>query len=281
MTDLPDALRASGFAHRLRVAVEAAEGAGAALRRIRAATHAATEVGDQLKTGVDRAAEGWVLGYLQGSFAHDAILSEEAFESAGAAWSAPDAYWTVDALDGTRSFVDGFDGFCVQLAWVERGVVRLGVVHEPVHDRTYVAVAGAGAYRIDPGVAPRRLLIAASPDWPESPVFVDSTRPADPVGELFRRHDGAFLELGSIGLKLCRVTEGSAHVFAKRLRFKLWDVAPAQAILTEAGGTVGLWDGTMIPYDTARVHFQDILAAPRGLFELVARELSKAAPTRL
>lgn len=277
MTDLPESLRASPVADRLRVAIEAAEGAGAALRRIRRAKHAAAEVGDQMKTGVDRAAEGWVLGYLQGSFAADAVLSEEAFEAAGKEWHAPDAYWTVDALDGTRSFVDGFDGFCVQLAWIENGVVRVGVVHEPVLDRSYVAIAGAGSYLIGPGDAPQRLAIAATPDWPPSPIFVDSTRPGGPVGELYRRHGAIFLELGSIGLKLCRVADGSAQLFAKRLRFKLWDVAPAEVIATEAGASVGLWNGSRIPYDSRRVHFNDVLAAPRGFFDVVARELTGAA----
>jgi 3'(2'), 5'-bisphosphate nucleotidase len=277
VTDLPEALRASPMAQRLRVAIEAAEGAGAALRRIRRAKHAAAEVGDQLKTGVDRAAEGWVLGYLQGSFASDAILSEEAFEAAGKEWHAPDAYWTVDALDGTRSFVDGFDGFCVQLAWVERGIVRVGVVHEPVRDHSYVAITGAGSYLIRPDAAPRRLGVTATLEWPSSPVFVDSTRPAGAVGELYRRHSATFLELGSIGLKLCRVADGSAHVFAKRLRFKLWDVAPAEVIAKEAGAVVGLWNGSSIPYDSARVRFKDVLAAPQGLFDVVARDLTAAA----
>jgi 3'(2'), 5'-bisphosphate nucleotidase len=274
MKGLPAAIEGSGFAHRARAAVEAAEAAGAALRRVRSASHAAKEVGDQLKSAVDLAAEGWVVGYLRGGFEADAILSEEAFDAAGVEWSAPEAFWTVDALDGTRSFIDGFDGFCVQLAWVEGGVVRVGVVHEPVLDRTYVAVDGAGAYRLDPATPPRKLALKSCVSWPPHPVFVDSTCPADPVGALIRRHDGSFLELGSIGLKLCRVADGSAHAFAKRLRFKVWDVAPAQVILTEAGGAVGLWDGTPIPYDTARVRFQDVLAAPRGLFELIAHDLT-------
>lgn len=277
MSVLPAAIERSPFAERTRVAIEAAEAAGAALRRVRSATHSAKEVGDQLKTGVDRAAEGWVLGYLQGSFAQDAVLSEEAFEAAGVEWSAPKAFWTVDALDGTRSFVDGFAGFCVQLAWIEDGRVRIGIVHEPVHDRTYVGVDGAGAYRFESGAPPVTLSLEPRASWPVPAVFVDSTRPADPVGAIFRRHAGEFLELGSIGLKLCRVADGSAHVFAKRLRFKLWDVAPAQVILDEAGGEVGLWDGSPIPYDTARVRFQDVLAAPRGLFELVAAELSSSS----
>ena len=77
----------------------------------------------------------------------DAILAEEAFEQKKAAWTAPASFWTVDALDGTASFVDGFEGFCIQAAYIVDGAPVLGVIHEPVRQMTYWAIRGAGAYR--------------------------------------------------------------------------------------------------------------------------------------
>src|SRR5689334_7013531 len=118
------------FTERLAVARQAAEGAGAALMRLPRGVRA-EEKGDQLKTAADQAAEGWVLSFLKACYPNDPILAEEDFESSGAEWNAPASYWTVDALDGTRSFAEGFDGFCVQIAYVANGSVRVGVVHEP------------------------------------------------------------------------------------------------------------------------------------------------------
>lgn len=275
MSELPDDLSRSAYGQHAAVGLAAAAGAGAALMRVRHISHArgAREVGDQLKTGVDNAAEGWVLGFLRGFFPGDEILSEEDFESSGKDWDAPDAFWTVDALDGTRSYVDGFDGFCVQLAFVRDAKVRFGVVYEPVLDRAYVAIDGCGAYRIDANGS-QRLKVVSSDAWPEVPTFVDSTEPGGRVGEVYKRRNGRFLELGSIGLKLCRVADASADVFAKKLRFKLWDVAPAQVILSEAGARVGLWDGRPIAYDTSTVRFENILAAPTDLFDRVVRDLT-------
>jgi 3'(2'), 5'-bisphosphate nucleotidase len=276
MTAIPSAIAASTWSERVSVARTAAECAGAGLMALRGRALGARTAGDQLKTAADAAAEGWVLGYLESFFPEDPVLSEERFEREGVEWAAPNAYWTVDALDGTRSFAEGFDGFCTQIAWVEAGVVRVGVVHVPVERVTYLAAEGCGAYRIDPDGRCRRLGVEGSGTWPEEPVFVDSTPPGGPVGTLFARHGGRLLECGSIGLKACRVADGAADVFAKELRFKLWDVAPADRILQEAGGRLGLWTGDGLAYDGRQVVYRDLLAAGSELFRRVAEELSAA-----
>lgn len=270
MAELPAALAASPWAGRLRAALRAADSAAAALMRVRGAPLAAHEgEGGQLKTGVDQAAEGWVLGLLRAEFPDDAFLSEEAFEASDGGWTPPAAYWTVDALDGTRSFADGFDGFCVQMAYVVDGVPCLGVVHEPVADAAYLGIRGAGAFRYaGGGFHPLR------PAPPErgrrAPVFVDSTVPAGPAGAVFREMGGAFLECGSVGLKVCRVADGSADVFLKHFTFKLWDVAPGEVILAEAGGRLGVWSGEPVRYDTGQVRWTGVLAAPEPLFSRAA-----------
>ena len=274
MTANPPAIAASIWSERVAVARTAAECAGAGLLALRGRAIGARTDGDQLKTAADAAAEGWVLGYLESFFPDEPVLSEERFEREGVEWTAPPAYWTVDALDGTRSFADGFDGFCTQIAWVDAGVVRVGVVHVPVEGVTYLAAEGYGAYRIDADGRQRRLAIDGSGRWPDTPVFVDSTPPGGPVGTLFARHGADLLECGSIGLKACRVADGAADVFAKQLRFKLWDVAPADRILQEAGGQLGLWTGAGLAYDGRQVVYQDLLAAGSGLFHVVAEELS-------
>jgi 3'(2'), 5'-bisphosphate nucleotidase len=258
---------------RLEVMRAAAVSAGAALMRLPRGVKA-KEVGDQLKTAADAAVEAWVLAYLRAYFPDDRYLAEEDFEASAARtgnaeWDAPRAYWTVDALDGTRSFADGFDGFCVQIAWVEDGLVRAGVVYEPALDQLYFAERGQGAFR-SRGDETVRLSAHA---WRERPRFVDSTRPKEVAGRWFAQSGAEFVELGSIGLKICRVADGSADVFAKVLRFKLWDVAPGALILEEAGGRLGVWGGEAVPFDTKTVHYQNILATHASRFDDVVRGL--------
>src|SRR5688500_18062073 len=96
--ELPPALAACPCADRLAVAVQAVTSAGGALLSLRGQRVQAREVGSQLKTSADLAAEGWVLGLLRGSFPADRFLAEESHAEAG--WSpAPGPFWTVDALD--------------------------------------------------------------------------------------------------------------------------------------------------------------------------------------
>jgi 3'-phosphoadenosine 5'-phosphosulfate (PAPS) 3'-phosphatase len=227
----------------------------------------------QLKTDVDKRAEDMFLEVLVSAFPGEPVLSEEMFEEKNAAWSPPGAFWTVDALDGTRSYVEGYDGFCVQAAFIEGGEVRLGVIHEPVARTTYWALAGGNAYADGP--KGRTLLTARepAPGWPARPVFVDSTVPAGAVGKMVARHNMIMLEIGSIGLKMCRVAQGMADVYAKRLTFKLWDSAPGEPILRAAGAKLGLWSGTPVRYDTSQVYWDNILAASDSLFTLAAEEL--------
>jgi fructose-1,6-bisphosphatase/inositol monophosphatase family enzyme len=276
---LPPDLATAPWAARALAAVEAATSAGAALLTLRFRHIATRDVGDQLKTAVDLAAEGWVLGYLQGCFPDDAFLCEEAFSETGAdVWQAPDAFWAVDALDGTRSFVDGFPGFVVQAGWVEKGDVKAGVIVEPVANCCYVAIAGHGAWKRTANGPWERLSIGSVAGWPPLPRFVDSTAPVGRAGRLFQTRHGRFIESGSIGLKLCRVADGSADLFVKALRFRLWDVIPGALLITEAGGTVGLWAGDPIPMDGRTTEFTDLVAAPDGLFNEVVADLAALDP---
>ncbi len=264
------------FQPRLAAARDAVEALGPALLSLRRRkTYARYLSGDPYKTSVDSAAEAWVVEYLSSIYPADAFLAEEAFEQKHAVWTAPAAYWTVDALDGTASFVDGFDGFCIQVAYVVDGAPVLGVIHEPVRRRTYWAIRGAGAYRQGPRGNAEKLKLKPVRDWPPRPIFIDSTLPKGAVGQLFAARKGRFLECGSTGVKICRVAEGKAQVLAKPNRYKLWDIAPGHLILTEAGGRLALWDGSEVPYQTTEVHLPNMLAAPKGLFPLLAEELAR------
>ena len=275
MIALPTPVRESPWQARLEAAVHATVSAGAALQRLRSYGITGAEgAGGQLKTSADEAAEGWVLGYLRARFPGDVFLAEEEFERTDRAWTPPAAFWTVDALDGTRSFVDGFPGFCVQVAYVQDGAVVLGAIFEPASGACYLAVEGAGAYRWEPGGECVPLHVEAAP---ERPVFVDSTRPQGLPGAWFSLRGAQFLECGSIGLKICRVAEGSAHVFLKSLRYKLWDVAPGELILAEAGGRLGLWTGAPIDYQSGQVMFDGLLAAPAALFDALVDDLAGLA----
>ncbi|MEY4547275.1 MAG: 3(2),5-bisphosphate nucleotidase CysQ [Pseudomonadota bacterium] len=275
MVELPKALADSPCAQRLQAAVEAVASAGAALLSLRGAQVRALEVGSQLKTSVDQAAEGWVLGLLRGTFPDDRFLAEESFAETGSWIPGAEPFWTVDALDGTRSYVEGFPGFCVQVAFVQGGQPLFGAIAEPVAGRFYVAGAGLGAYELDTQGGARRLAPRRGTTWPAAPRFVDSTRPGGRVGQLFAERGGRFVECGSIGLKACRVVTDEADVYAKAFRFRLWDVAPAEVLLRETACGLRLWSGQAIDYSGRSIEFENLVAAPEPLLQPLLERLAR------
>jgi len=269
---LPDSIRASAWSDRAAVALSAVRGAGAALLQLRGSIQGREEGEGQLKTRADLAAEGWGLGFLRGHFADELMLAEEEFEAAKRPWAGAQRYWTIDALDGTRSFVEGYPGFCVQVAFIEDGQPRVGVIDEPAAGRTYVAAEGAGAWRLD-AVGWTRLAGSSGRALAPGLRFVDSTRPGDAIGKLYDRYQGAFVECGSVGLKIVRIAEDAGDIYAKRFRYKLWDVAPGEVLVRETGLVLGSWAGERIDYAGTRSHFETILVADAAIHASVCSQL--------
>jgi fructose-1,6-bisphosphatase/inositol monophosphatase family enzyme len=259
---------------RLEAAIQAVESVGSALLKLRGAGITGQESDrQQLKTPIDLAAEGWVAGFLHGLFPHDLILAEEACERSGSKSNPYESFWTIDALDGSRSFVEGFPGFCAQVAYVDKGHVSVGAVYEPVAGNSYWASAGEGAFMRASDGTVRQLTLQSGNVWPNRPRFVDSTPPKGAIGRMMQHLNGELIVCGSIGVKICRVAEGVADVFAKELSFAVWDAAPGGLILEEAGGLLGLWNGDRVSFDSPQIYYNNILATPAGLFEPAVREL--------
>lgn len=84
---------------------------------------------------------------------------------------------------------------------------------------------------------------------------------------MFERAAGTFVECGSVGLKICRVVENVADVYAKRFRYKLWDVAPGEVLAREVGARLGSWQGQRIDYAGTRTHFDSVLVASASLYD--------------
>ena len=72
------------------------------------------------------------------------VLSEESEAVPAAVRRAWRRYWLVDPLDGTKEFIKRNGEFTVNIAEVEDGAPRRGVVYVPVSDVVYAGEVGAG-----------------------------------------------------------------------------------------------------------------------------------------
>lgn len=165
--------------------------------------------------------------------------------------AAAGAFWLVDPLDGTREFIDRNGEFTTNVALVVDGRPLLGIVGLPVTGEVFLGIDGVGAFRVareretwrrvDIGVRPvgRTVRVLASRR-------VGGEATARFLARLEDRFEAVTLIQAGSALKLCRVAEGAADVYARPGPTCWWDTAAAQAVVEAAGGQVWRW-GTREP----------------------------------
>ncbi len=227
--------------------------AGAAILAVRRqAAEATTYKADASPvTEADRAAHRCLSRALAALTPGWPVVSEED-EASFVHRTGPGPYWLLDPLDGTKEFISGAADFTVNIALVERGRSRLGVVHAPALGQTYWGGPGLGAWREEAGQAQA---IAVAQPQPGMPCRVVASKShLDPRTEalIARLGEVSLLQAGS-SLKFCRVAEGLADIYPRLAPTCEWDTAAAQAVLEGAGGQVVDLNGQALRYGKAEV----------------------------
>ena len=193
-------------------------------------------------TEADCLAEAIILAGLADVAADVTVISEENAESHSI--EAPDRFFLVDPLDGTREFIraDGKGAFTVNIALVEHGVPVAGVIYAPAIDELYWGGRGQGAFLNDGQISTR------TPD-PRKIVALASRSHRDQQTKQWLA-DNNISETVSIGssLKFCLVARGQADIYPRFGPTMEWDTAAGHAILCAAGGKVEKPDGGEFTY---------------------------------
>ncbi len=157
-------------------------------------------------------------------------------------------YWLVDPLDGTKEFIKRRDEFTVNIALIEGAAPVLGVVYAPALQALYSAARGAGAWKRQAGQPSEpiragdyraggvKMVVSRSHAGPAIDNLIRAVKPADCV------------DVGS-SLKLCLVAEGRAHLYPRLGPTMEWDIAAAQCVVEEAGGSVTDLSGRPLRYN--------------------------------
>ncbi|HEU5160970.1 MAG TPA: inositol monophosphatase family protein [Streptosporangiaceae bacterium] len=162
----------------------------------------------------------------------DGFLGEETPPSAGGR-----RQWVVDPIDHTNNFVRGIPTFATLIALMADGVAEVGVVSAPALGRRWWARRGEGAFTDDG----RPLRVSTVADIAEAylsfgGVHVWQRRGLlDGIIDLSRR---ARFVVGSGGFSAhMQVAEGLLEASLDPWG-KIWDLAPIQVIVEEAGGAL-------------------------------------------
>jgi myo-inositol-1(or 4)-monophosphatase len=222
----------------LAIALSVTRGAAELARQMRAegVTGVTTKsTATDVVTAADRATERYVREELHRLRPHDAVLGEEAGQSAGAGT----VRWIVDPIDGTVNYLYGIPHYAVSLAAEVDGVVVAGVVRNAATGEEWTATLGGGAWRGDARLSGSEVtqlgqsLIATGFGYAAARRVHQARVVAAllPTVRDIRR-------LGAASLDLCYAAEGRVDGYYEK-GLNLWDHAAGGLIATEAGLRVG------------------------------------------
>ena len=198
-------------------------------------------------TDADKATEKCIREILETERPEDGILGEEF----GAEISDKKRYWVIDPIDGTKSFLRGLPVWSTLIALVEVNhengfdvhEVVVGLVSSPALSRTWFATKGGGAYTTFDSVnspnngQPRKISVSKVNQIKDAHLgYSDFVG----FGERLTAFQGIFAQawrtraVGDFWSHML-VAEGVMDI-AIEPSLALWDMAPLDIVVREAGG---------------------------------------------
>ena len=217
-------------------------------------------------TDADESAERLLRGLLSTHRPDDAVLGEEF----GGTAVFEGRQWVLDPIDGTKNFVRGVPVWSTLIALLVDGVPVVGVVSAPALGRRWWAGTGEGAFSSFRGttrpisVSGVTTLDAASLSYSDLTTGWDERR-----GQFLDLTDAVWRVRGYGDFwSYCLLAEGAVDIVVEP-EVKIWDLAPLDVLIREAGGRFTNVEGSAGPHGGSAV------ATNGPLHDEVLRRLAK------
>ena len=261
-------ITAQTYEHELRLAVDLAREAGAAIlefyEKPLEIEQKESFSDSEPVTEADRVANELIVKALQREFPEDGILAEESIDTSRRLDRK--RVWMIDPLDGTNGFIDGNGDFAVQIGLVEDGQAVLGIVYQPLTGVLFRAVRGEGAWIERPDFEPERVTVSTQNEISKMRLAASRSHRSprmDKVVKAFRVREE--VRRGSVGIKVGLICERQCDLYVHLSpRTKQWDTCAPQIILTEAGGKITDLFGEPLRYNVLEVQNRNGLVASNG-----------------
>lgn len=228
----------------LQLAAEAAREAGALLRDHYESDLQVNEMLDHdIKLELDVRSQDLITRRILGTHPDHAIYGEE-----GVAGN-PDSpcEWIVDPIDGTVNYFYGIPHFCVSIAMREAGVLKVGVIYDPMLDELFAVEAGGTPTRNGQPIrtSPRSQL-------KDAVVTIGFSKSKDAMDAGMERYRAVAHQvrktrmMGSAALALAYIACGRLDAYIEE-QISLWDIAAGQLLVEAAGGVIHLADSVSHP----------------------------------
>ena len=195
-------------------------------------------------TEADEAADALIAKGLAEAFPDILVVTEE---QAGTHSETAESFLIVDPLDGTKEFVQRRGDFTVNIAYVEHGEPRRGVVYAPAKGRLFYTMADGQSVeemgdfdKETPGrVQP---MLASVPDNNALMVVASKSHRDQATDDYIAKYAVKDMKSAGSSLKFCLVAAGEADLYPRLGRTMEWDTAAGDAVLRGAGGEMVRFD---------------------------------------
>ena len=190
-------------------------------------------------TNADTEAQEFLVNGIRESFPDHGILGEEDAEDSDADGApAPDFFWVLDPLDGTKNFLHGLPAYACSVGVMYRGEPVVGAVYTPWPEASggvvHHARRGGGAFTGDQPINVAKL---EGPEGGQLATVPGSFDWLYRFGKPVRGNTGDPRVTGSIAYELVLVARGATQ-YMYTSNPHLWDVAGGVALAMEAGAAV-------------------------------------------
>ena len=194
-------------------------------------------------TQADRGVELQVRAYLDRHFPDDGILGEEFGQSD----ISRDHVWSIDPIDGTRSFLSGHPLFGFLLGRLNNGVPQIGVIGMPALGEKVIGERGG-----DATLNGSKIRVSSQTSLDQAILFVNEGE------KVFARHPEVFSRLMTVGQTRrfgydCypHALVAMGHVDAVVDEdLQPYDYLPLVPIIEAAGGVITDWTGRALTLDS-------------------------------
>lgn len=226
-------------------------------------------------TAADRRANALICERLRKAFPGVPIVAEESPAEEWSDYQSAERVFFVDPVDGTREFVARTGQFAVMIGLLEGQEPTHGVLHAPSQERIWAGCVGHGALSKSKGGAESQLGSLKDVALSAAKIVSSRSHPTELNREALRLlAPGEVIPMGSAGLKVAAVSDGSADIYlAPEFAGCLWDSCAPEALLRSVGGVVTDVTGQPLKYRATRVENDRgaVAAAPRLHQEVIDR----------
>jgi myo-inositol-1(or 4)-monophosphatase len=182
--------------------------------------------------------------------------------------------WVVDPIDGTRAYLAGLPDWAISAALVSGGRPIVAALYAPVTDELFVSIAGRGATvngtPIETSVGDQ----LAGATFSGAKRRLDSLAAVEPRIETVPR-------VPSLALRLARVATGALDGTFAAPNSHDWDLAAADLLVHEAGGSLTTLTGQSVIYNRPHPVHEALVAAGQArhavLLDLIRDRLAEFA----